>query len=171
MTDRRAPFFDSKVARSLLGNCFRECRQRWPFELDGLVLLPDHLHAIWSLPPGDSAYSTRWSWLKKEFTKRWLAAGAVESEISKSRQSEKRRGVWQPRFWEHTIQDEGDFERHFDDIHYNPVKYGSVKCPHNWPHSSIHRWVRAGVYSWNCACWEDGKTTMKFDDLIETVGE
>ena len=77
VTDRRRPLFESPVARQLLGQCFRECQARWPFSMPAIVLLPDHLHAIWSLPPGDSNYSTRWAWIKKEFTKRWLATARV----------------------------------------------------------------------------------------------
>ncbi|MEZ5948295.1 MAG: hypothetical protein R3C12_03490 [Planctomycetaceae bacterium] len=103
------------------------------FETRAIVLLPDHLHVIWSLPRGDAEYSRRWSWIKKEFTKQWLAICDLETDISPARKKEGRRGVWQPRFWEHTIETEIDYERHFDYIHYNPVKHGYVKCLHEWP--------------------------------------
>lgn len=171
VTNRRKPLFSDVLARSLLGTCLRECQVKWPFEINAMVLLPDHLHAIWTLPAGDDQYSTRWSWTKKEFTKRWLARGATESRISAGRQRERRRGIWQPRFWEHTIEDEDDFERHFDYIHYNPVKHGYVRCPHEWPHSSFHRWVKAGVYPWHWACWDDAKRQLEFPEIEDSVGE
>ncbi|MEW4489594.1 transposase [Thalassoglobus sp. JC818] len=171
VTDRRQPIFRCQSARSLLGDCLRQCRTRWTFEIMAIVLLPDHLHAIWSLPSGDSNYSVRWSWIKKEFSKRWLGAGHHEYEISAARRREGRRGVWQPRFWEHTIKSDDDYERHFDYIHYNPVKHGFVRCPHEWPHSSFHRWVKQGVYPWHWACWNDSQRSMNFDDMNESVGE
>jgi putative transposase len=171
VTDQRRPLFESSAARALLGQCIRDCQARWPCSIRAIVLLPDHLHAIWSLPPGDSNYSTRWAWIKKEFTKRWLATGAVESEISEARQREGRRGVWQPRFWEHSIRDEDDYERHFDYIHYNPVKHGYVRCPYEWPHSSFHRWVKADVYPWHWACWDDAQRMLEFPEIVDTVGE
>lgn len=171
VTHQRKPLFDSNVGRSLLGECFRQAIQRWPMNVNAIVLLPDHLHAIWSLPTGDSAYSRRWSWIKKEFTKRWLLDSGDECSVSQGRQKERRRGIWQPRFWEHTIKDEDDFERHFDYIHYNPVKHGLVRCPHEWPHSSFHRWVKRGVYPEHWACWERRRKTLNFNDIEHSVGE
>lgn len=146
VTNNRIPLFEDELARTLLGQFIRETREKWPFEIDAIVLLPDHLHAIWTLPSGDTEYSKRWGWLKKEFSKCWISRGGRESDISESRRSEQRLGIWQPRFWEHTILDEHDFEQHFDYIHFNPVKHGYVRCPHEWPHSSFHRWVEEGVY-------------------------
>ncbi len=168
VTDQRRPLFQQESARSLLGQVIRECQQRWPFTINAIVLLPEHLHSIWSLPSGDSDYSKRWGWIKKEFTKRWLDAGATESKISTSRKLERRRGVWQPRFWEHTIE---DFERHFDYIHYNPVKHGHVRRPNDWPYSSFHRWVAAGVYVRHWASWSDAERVLSFDDISDSVGE
>jgi putative transposase len=149
VTRGRAQWLCSPPARQILSACLREAKASWPFHIDAIVLLPDHLHAIWSLPPGDDAYSARWAWVKKEFTKRWLAAGGKERAISEKRRRRGDRGVWQPRFWEHTIEDEHDFDRHFDYIHYNPVKHGLAKAPSDWPWSSFHRWVAAGVYDAN----------------------
>lgn len=168
VVDRRRLLFRSHRGRTLLGNIFRACQTKWPFTINALVLLPDHLHAIWSLPPGDTAYPRRWAWIKKEFTKAWLAQGGSESAISAGRQRERRRGVWQPRFWEHTLESEDDFERHFDYLHYNPVKHGLVCCPHEWPHSTFHRWVAAGVYDEHWAC---AGQTLLFDDIADSVGD
>ena len=114
--------------------------------IDALVLLPDHLHALWTLPPGDAAYAVRWAWLKKEFFRRFLSAGGVEQPRSDSRRRNRRRGVWQRRYWEHMIRDEDDFDSHFDYLHWNHCKHGYVQRVAEWPHSTFHRWVRAGVY-------------------------
>ena len=173
VTHRRAQLFADARGRNLLGSMFRRCLLKWPFTLNALVLLPEHLHAIWSLPPGDVEYPKRWGWIKKEFTKEWLAAGGCEEQISDARRREKRRGVWQPRYWEHTREDEDDYERHFDYLHFNPVKHGHVQCPRDWRDwrwSSFHRWVKAGVYPSHWACSHRG-FTMDFTDIEETVGE
>jgi len=151
VTERRAPVFAEAKARGMLGSVMRCCRERYPMYILAIVLLPDHLHTIWTFPQGDSNYSTRWAWIKKEFTKCWLASGGQEQKSSASRLRERRRGVWQRRYWEHTIRDEEDLEAHFDYIHYNPVKHGLVRSPVAWPWSSFHRWVRAGVYPSNWA--------------------
>jgi putative transposase len=172
VTNHRAPLFADELARTVLGTCIRECQEKWSFEINAIVLLPDHLHAIWTLPNKDDHYSTRWGWIKKEFTKRLLAGNKErETSISIGRERERRRGIWQPRFWEHTIKDVSDFERHFDYIHYNPVKHGYVRCPHEWPHSSFHRWVQAGVYPWHWACGSDAQHQFSFRDIEGTVGE
>ncbi len=154
----------------MLGSIVRRCRMKWPFTINALVLLPDHLHAIWSLPPGDDAYSKRWGWIKKEFTKNWLAMGGREQRQTQGRKRDGRRGVWQPKFWEHTLETEDDFERHFDYIHYNPVKHGYVKCPREWVWSSFHRWVMKGVYPDHWACWEQ-RGALDFSAIVQTVGE
>jgi putative transposase len=109
-------------------------------------------------------------WLKKEFSRRWLAEGGQQEDVSLGRQRERRSGIWQPRFWEHTIVDEEDFERHFDYIHYNPVKHRYVRCPRDWSSSSIHRWIKQGVYSEHWACWQQG-VGLDFSDISNTVGE
>jgi putative transposase len=140
-----------------------------PFLINAIVLLPEHLHAIWSLPPGDAKYSKRWGKIKKSFTEAYLAAGGREQPISHGKSRQRRRGVWQPSFWEHMIRDEVDFERHFDYIHYNPVKHGHVACAKDWPYSSFHRWVRESVYDRNWGSIRNGE--RRFDDLDETAME
>jgi putative transposase len=170
VTDRRAPLFGQAMARRLLGSLFRRSQLRRPYSIRAIVLLPDHLHAIWSLPPGDADYPARWGWIKREFTKQWLQLGGCEQAVSAGRQRDGRRGVWQPKYWEHTLESADDFERHFDYVHYNPVKHGLCRCPRDWPWSSFHRYVELGVYPDHWACWNDGRT-MNFDDLQDTVGE
>ncbi|MGQ9913952.1 MAG: REP-associated tyrosine transposase [Thermogutta sp.] len=169
VTQGRAKLLCDDTARSILGGVLRECRARWPFRTIAVVLLPDHLHALWTLPEGDAAYSVRWAWIKKEFTKRWLAGGGREQQISPSRRGRRRRGVWQPRFWEHTVRDENDFEAHFHYIHYNPVKHGLVDFPDQWPYSTFHRWVAAGVYTANWCRAPD--VSGAWLGLDRTIGE
>jgi putative transposase len=146
VADRRAALFADTSARSLLGSVFRRCIFRRPMSVLAIVLLPDHLHCLWALPPGDSAYSDRWRWLKGEFTRHWLALGGHEQPLRDSLRRERRRGVWQRRFWEHAIRDEVDLEQHADYIHYNPVRHKLVTRPRDWPWSSFHRWAKLGHY-------------------------
>ncbi len=121
----------------------REVRQRHPFAIDAMVIMPDHCHAVFTLPPRDTDYSTRWMLIKTGFSRRL----AKTERISSSRQRKGERGIWQRRFWEHTIQDEDDFRHHIDYCHYNPVKHGFVTRPVDWPHSSIHRYIAKGILS------------------------
>lgn len=146
VTERRAPILANDEARDLLRSAIRTCQQQWPFSVDALVLLPDHLHAIWTLPPGDSNYSKRWRFVKKYFTQHWLVADGAEQLVSLSKQRQRRCGIWQRRFWEHALRDECDYARHLDYLHYNPVKHGLVPTVANWPYSSFHRFVSEGLY-------------------------
>ena len=139
VTDCRRPIFQSDFATRLLGEVLRECQFHWQFEIKAIVLLPDHLHTIWALPRSDANFSKRWAWTKSQFTKRWLAQGGTQTMTSEGRKRNGRKGVWQPKFWEHCLKDEYDFERHFDYIHYNPVKHGYVDDPKDWPFSSLKR--------------------------------
>jgi putative transposase len=163
----RTPFLCSDLARPLLRAAIAECRERWPFRIEAFVLLPDHLHAIWTLPTYDADYSRRWAWIKKTFTQRWREAGGAEQPISDAKHHDRRGGVWQPRFWEHTSRDVDDLKNHVEYIHYNPVKHGYVQCPHAWPYLSFHRWVAEGRYpaDWQCVCRGQQVTPPKFDDL------
>ena len=173
VTDRRAAVFSEPLARDLLGVAFRECRKTSPFQIDAIVLLPEHLHTIWTLPQGDVDYPRRWARIKAGFTRAWIAANGKEQATTSGRQRDGRRGVLQPKYWEHTLRDERDFEQHIDYIHYNPVRHGLVACPRDWPYSSFHRWVRAGVYpaSWGCGSIAQPSVTFSFDDLEATAME
>lgn len=123
-------------------------RERHPFRMDAVVVLPDHLHCVWSLPDGDADYSVRWGLIKAGFS-RALTQGERRSA---SRLKRGERGIWQRRFWEHCIRDEEDYVRHLDYIHWNPVKHGYVKQAAEWRYSSFHRYVAKGVYAldWGC---------------------
>lgn len=122
---------------------FREVKAERPFILDAVVVLPDHLHCIWPLPPDDADFSTRWRLVKGRFSRR-IELG---ERLSERRGRKGERGIWQRRFWEHAIRDQRDFERHVDYIHYNPVRHGHVTRVADWPHSSFQRYVKAGIYA------------------------
>jgi len=114
---------------------------RHPFAIEAMVVLPGHLHAIWTLPVGDAGYALRWRLIKTTFS-RSVPAG---ERRSLSRQEKGERGIWQRRYWEHTIRDELDYQRHVDYIHFNPVKHGLVTAVRDWPYSSFHRYVKQEV--------------------------
>jgi putative transposase len=118
----------------------RRARRERPFAIDAIVVLPDHLHAILTLPPDDADYPGRWRLIKTLFSKAVLAAGARVK-----RHPNHELALWQRRFWEHTIRNDDDLARHIDYIHFNPVKHGLVKRVPDWPHSSFHRYVREGL--------------------------
>ena len=117
--------------------------QRHPFAIDAMTVLPDHLHAVWTLPPGDADHSLRWRLIKGFFSRR-IPHG---EHRCLSRISKIERGIWQRRYWEHLIRDQNDLRRHVDYTHYNPVKHGHVSRAADWPHSTLHREVRAGRLS------------------------
>jgi putative transposase len=104
------------------------------------VILPDHLHAIFSLPSNDADFPGRWRRIKGHFSSALIDAG-----IGLKRWPNGDLALWQRRFWEHTIRDESDFIRHVDYIHFNPIKHGLVPSARDWPHSSFHRYVREGL--------------------------
>jgi putative transposase len=126
---------------AVLREAVRVVKQRHPFYIDAFVVLPDHLHALWTLPDDDADFATRWMLIKAGFS-RHIPGGERRSP---SRVGKGERGIWQRRYWEHLIRDEGDYRRHVDYIHYNPVKHGYVPCAADWPHSSIHRYIREGA--------------------------
>jgi len=121
-----------------------------PFRIDALVILPEHLHAIWTLPAGDYDYSGRWQAIKARFSKSVAKSGADPHRNARGEYD-----LWQRRFWEHTIRDETDMERHVNYIHFNPVKHAWVTRVCDWPHSTFHRYVRVGAYPFD---WAGGST-------------
>jgi putative transposase len=125
-----------------LRTAFRQTRTAHPFTIDAIVILPDHLHAVWTLPDGDRDFANRWRLTKASFSR----AMPPGEPLSASRAAKAERGIWQRRFWEHTIRDERDLERHVDYIHFNPIKHGHVSRVSDWPYSSFHQMVRVGIY-------------------------
>jgi putative transposase len=136
-------------------------RTDWPFELTAIVVLPDHLHAVWALPPGDMQYAIRWKRIKEEFTRRYLKAGGAEIRPSLSRQRHNERGIWQRRYWEHTVRDEEDLKLCVDYIHWNPKKHGHVANVRDWRWSSFHRFVGMGEYTLD---WGADDPTPEYDN-------
>lgn len=136
VTRNRAPWLTGDDAIARLREGFRKVMAKRPFHMDAVVILPDHLHAIWQLPDGDAEYSTRWRLIKHHVA---TATGA--------------HWHWQPRYWEHMLRDERDWRRHVEYIHYNPVKHGYVEAPWDWPFSSFRRAVKRGWHDkeWGAA--------------------
>jgi putative transposase len=127
---------------NILRESFIHLKKNHSFVIEAIVVLPEHLHCILSLPTGDSDFSTRWGLIKAHFSRNI----EKDERISKSRTKRGERGLWQRRFWEHLIRDETDYQRHVDYIHWNPVKHGWVRIVKEWPHSSFHDYVKRGVY-------------------------
>ncbi|KTD47914.1 Transposase IS200 like protein [Legionella quinlivanii] len=125
----------------VLRTAFRRSKHYYPFVIDAIVILPDHLHIIMTLPENDGNFSLRWNLIKGIFS-RQLPINELISPIQKNR---RERGIWQKRFWEHLIRDDLDIEHYVNYIHYNPVKHGHVAQPVDWPYSSIHRFVKNGI--------------------------
>ncbi len=150
VTHRRAAFFSDPVEIERYRHAVKKVQGERPFTLEAEVILPDHIHTLWTLPEGDADYPTRVRLIKAAFTR-----ATVRQEItrSESRSAKREQTVWQRRYWEHTIRDERDFQAHLDYIHINPVKHGLVAAAREWPHSTFHEWVERGVYD---AWWGSG---------------
>jgi putative transposase len=124
-----------------LRHSYRSVQQRHPFETVAICVLPEHLHAVWSLPTGDADFPLRWSLIKSGFS-RGLAGDAARAP---SKIAKREKGIWQRRYWEHAIRNDKDLARHVDYIHFNPVKHGYVSRTCDWPHSSFHHYVARGL--------------------------
>ncbi len=138
LSDRNSKLLIDQI--DLLRLSYRSVQEEWPFRTIAICVMPDHIHAVWQLPLGDSSYSKRWQRIKARFSK----ALPASSSRSGSKRRKREKGIWQRRFWEHLIRDEDDLERYVDYIHYNPVKHGYVPSVKDWPYSSFHRYVRCG---------------------------
>lgn len=154
LRDRRSDLLIESA--DLSREVFRSVRQQHPFVIDAMVVLPDHLHTLWTMPEGDSDYSGRWRAIKARFS-RALANHGVP--LVRNRRGEY--DLWQRRFWEHMIRDDDDFARHVDYIHYNPVKHGSAKDSFDWRWSSIHAYARKGIIA---ADWRGREQGGSFGD-------
>jgi putative transposase len=147
VTHRRRPILTTPIGLDALGRAWRRVSSIRPFETVAVCLLPDHLHAVWTLPDGDADYSARWAAIKVLFTRRYGdLRGSDTTDRSLSRAARGERNLWQRRFWEHTIRDGDDLRKHIDYIHYNPVKHGYALRPTEWRWSTLRRYVRAGWY-------------------------
>ncbi|MGK7922296.1 MAG: transposase [Trichodesmium sp.] len=128
----------------LLRKAFRYVMEKHLFKIDAVVILPDHIHSLWTLPENDADVSTRWRLIKSYFSRKCYSQ--YEEKNSTYRQHKKEKNVWQRRFWEHQIRGDSDFTNHIKYIHYNPVHHGLVTAPSYWEYSSFHRYVKAGIY-------------------------
>jgi putative transposase len=146
VTHERRPILTTKLGRKCLRHAIEDELTRATFALVAIVLLPDHLHAVWTLPAGDSSYSLRWARIKEQFTREFLKAGGSEGRTTANRVKHRERAVWQHRFWEHTVRDADDLKRCVDYLHYNPVKHGLVSRVAEYPWSTFHKYVRLGEY-------------------------
>ncbi len=149
VTYHRETWLCGEVGRKALREAIERVREKHPFSIDAFVLLPEHFHCLWTLPPNDRYFSMRLRLIKTYVTKHYGQELGINREVSLSRQKRKESNLWQRRFWEHLIRDEGDFALHCDYIHYNPVRHGLCKNPQDWQFSSIHRFIAQGIYPAN----------------------
>jgi putative transposase len=133
LADRKSNLLTEQI--DLLRTAIRKIRQSHPFEIIAMVVLPDHLHAIWRLPEGDADFPLRWSLVKAAFSR----TIPKTEMIRHSRKMKRERGIWQRRYWEHQIRNDNDLEKHVAYVHFNPVKHGYVARAVDWSYSSIHR--------------------------------
>jgi putative transposase len=131
----------------ILKQAFSYVKQRHPFEIHAIVVLPEHMHLIMELPENDDDFPKRIMLIKQYFSRHIVKTEAIK----KSRQNKGERGIWQRRYWEHCIRDEQDFQHHVDYIHINPVKHGLVNRASDWQYSSIHQYIKRGIYPENWA--------------------
>ena len=149
LLDRRSRLLCDQI--DALREAVRQVRGCAPFHIDAWVVLPEHMHCVWTLPDGDTDFSSRWRAIKSAFSR---SVAGVERR-SASRAGKGERGIWQRRFWEHTIRDDRDYAAHVDYVHFNPVKHGLVAGAQDWPYSSFRRAVVLGVYR---ASWTGGES-------------
>jgi putative transposase len=131
----------------LLRESFKYSKTKYEYEIFAVVILPDHLHML--IKPRDFLqYPDIIKTIKTHFTKNLPESYKRESqkEVSQSKLNKGEKGIWQRRYFEHTIRDEKDLERHLDYIHYNPVKHSFVNSASEWNFSSFKDFVKSGVY-------------------------
>jgi len=165
VTYKRQPIFQNDDVIHLLKDSIKPVKAKYPFQLESIVILPDHIHCIWKLPENETDFSKRWQLIKMRFSREYNKRYNTTSSTTKSRIKKREASVWQRRFWEHWIRDEKDLQRHTDYIHYNPVKHGYVKNPKDWKRSSFHKFVEKGWYNLNWGVAEP------YDMLESCVGE
>jgi putative transposase len=146
VTFKRRRFLTDPRSRVILREVISEVRQKYPFTIDAWVLLPDHIHTIWTLPEMDTDFSKRWGLIKRGFSNKARNFLHHDFIMTDSKELHRECTIWQRRFWEHQIRDEEDLPRHLDYIHYNPVKHGLVANVADWPYSTFHRYVEQGLY-------------------------
>ena len=130
-----------------------QTRAKRPFAVDAWVVLPNHMHCVWTLPVGDADYSNRMGEIKGRFSRMVRRSGPAPTRQIKNTYGvvagQVRDGagpdlrdevpIWQKRFWEHHIRDDADYAAHVNYCWINPVKHGLVETSDAWPYSSYHR--------------------------------
>jgi REP-associated tyrosine transposase len=140
LLDRRSDLLVAHVAK--LREVVRAVRSKWPFHIDAWVVLPEHMHCLWTMPKDDSDFPRRWQEIKITFAK---SLPKVEPRSARMI-GRRERGIWQRRYWEHAIRDDRDYAVHMDYVHFNPVKHGLTETPGDWPFSTFRRCVATGLY-------------------------
>ena len=146
VTYQREPWLCTKIVRNALREAIKKVQQKYYFLIDAFILLPEHFHCLWTLPPNNSDLSLRLRLIKSYVTKHYKKQLGINSPISQSRQKQGESNLWQRRFWEHLIVDEDDFANHCNYIHYNPVKHNLCSYPQQWEFSTISRFINQGIY-------------------------
>ena len=141
LADRSSDLLVRDIDR--LREVYTSVHAKYPFQTIAICILPDHLHAVWSLPNGDTNFPLRWSLIKSGFSRKLPAS----NERTSSKIAKREKGIWQRRYWEHAVRGDDDLARHVDYTHYNPVKHRYVRRVCDWPHSSFHRYVARGLLS------------------------
>lgn len=167
VTYRRQRYLCDERVRYALREGIKATRATHPFTIDAWVLLPDHLHCIWTLPTGDADFGIRWAMIKRYVTKLCASELKRDEWMNLSKLNRNESTLWQRRFWEHQIRDEWDYVRHMDYLHYNPVKHGLVEKVSDWPHSTFHQYVRLGVYGVD---WAGVMVEQDLEDFGEPRG-
>jgi putative transposase len=145
VTYHRRPIFSSPHAVEILRQSFRYTKDRYPFEIIAIVVMPDHIHVLLKLPAGCIDFPIRWRLIKSHFSRQWKKT--TSGKDVRSRNAKNELNIWQSRYWEHLIRDEDDLSAHIDYIHYNPVKHGFVSAPGDWGYSSFKRFVDQEYYT------------------------
>ncbi len=154
LSDRRSALLVTQI--DALRKAVRAARVRNPFHIDAWVVMPDHMHCMWTLPSGDADFAARWQFIKATFSRSLPPAACRRASLIRKRET----GVWQRRYWEHAIRDERDFAAHMDYVHFNPVKHGLAATPADWPFSTFRRCVALGMYPRDWAMVEVGLVAM-----------
>jgi len=143
---RRQKILCDDLIRNELRKAINDTRLKYPFTIDAWILLPDHLHCIWTLPENDNLFSKRWGIIKRKLSLACTEYYKKPQWLNESKKKHRESTIWQRRYWEHRIRNQGDFNKHVDYIYYNPVKHGLCSRPVDWPYSTFHRYVKEGLY-------------------------
>jgi len=164
VTYRRQKILCDEPIRNALRDAITTTQTKHSFAIDAWVLLPDHIHCIWTLPENDANYSKRWGIIKRKVSRVCAEQYKNEAWITESKKKHRESTIWQRRFWEHQIRDQQDFNQHINYIHYNAVKHGLCDRPVEWPYSTFHRYVKNGVYEPDWAAQDYSYDSMEFGE-------